>query len=75
MPTYYIVKYSSNNSKPRIVAFTHSIETARELCSMDETRRAGKWFYGFTENPPVKPSKAGCPSAGDLIKAIHAKSN
>ena len=73
MTTYYIVKYFSNpTSRPRIVAFTHDIEKARELCSQPETRETGKWLYGFTEHPPVRPAKAGYPTACDLLKAIYS---
>ena len=57
----------------RIVGFTHSLEDAQELCSMEQTHKPhgkNKWFYGYTSQPPQTPSKQGYPSARDLIKSF-----
>lgn len=71
MAIFYIVKFHKINP-PRIVAFTHSQEKARELCEQPETR--GKdWFLGWTATPPCKVSRAGYPSAGDFLKDIYSK--
>ena len=68
MTIYYIVRYSMIG-QPRIKASTYSLETAQELCSHPQTK-GRDWFWGYTQHPPIKPSKAGYPSAGDLLKAL-----
>lgn len=71
MPTYYIVQYFRKDQRPKIRAFTNSVEKAQELCSQPETRKENAWFWGYTEYPPIRPSKKGYPSAGDLLREIY----
>ena len=71
MTTYWIIKFHKTNPA-KIIGFTYSRDVARELCSQPETRKKGVWFYGWSETPPHTPSKAGYPTAGEILKELYA---
>jgi len=70
MTPIFIVKYSKT-ARPYTVAFTYSLEEARDICSREETH--GKtWFYGFTkEQGHSKANVNILPSVSGMLRDIN----